>query len=156
MQPLVGRTLKGQTKSITVSEDAVTIIPRALYHGFVGEKRIPYTIITAVQFKEAGGWLAGFIQFSIRGGTEWRGQVNIEACNSEGSRSSDRRRVRYAKGATSTLTVSLPPKAVIPAEAGIHILCRGNGRTVVLMDPGLRRGDERVCNGVITQPWFIR
>jgi hypothetical protein len=75
-EPLVGRTLKGQTKAIRVEEDAITIVPRALYHGFIGEKRIPYSSITAIQFKEAGGWLAGFIQFSIQGGIEWRGQVN--------------------------------------------------------------------------------
>lgn len=76
METLVGTTLKGQTKSIAISEDAVTIIPRALYHGFIGEKRIPFSSITAIQFKEAGSWLAGFIQFSIKGGVEWRGQVN--------------------------------------------------------------------------------
>ena len=76
MRSLVGTTLKGQTKSISISEDAVTIIPRALYHGFIGEKRIPFSSITAIQFKEAGSWLAGFIQFSIKGGIEWRGQVN--------------------------------------------------------------------------------
>lgn len=76
MESLAGTTLKGQTKSITVSEDAVTIIPRALYHGFIGEKRIPFSSITAIQFKEAGSWLAGFIQFSIKGGGEWHGQVN--------------------------------------------------------------------------------
>lgn len=76
MESLVGKTLKGQTKSIVVGDDAVTIIPKALYHGFVGEKRIPYASITAVQFKEAGSWLAGFIQFSIKGGVEWHGQVN--------------------------------------------------------------------------------
>lgn len=76
MQSLVGQTLKGQTKSIIVGEDAVTIQPRALYHGFIGEKQIPYSSITAIQFKEAGSWLAGFIQFSIHGGMEWRGQVN--------------------------------------------------------------------------------
>lgn len=76
MKTLCGTTLKGQTKSISISEDAVTIIPKAMYHGFIGEKRIPYSSITAVQFKEAGAWLAGFIQFSIKGGFEWRGQVN--------------------------------------------------------------------------------
>jgi hypothetical protein len=76
MQPLVGRTLKGQTKSISIGDDAVTIVPRALYHGFIGEKRIPYSSITAIQFKEAGNWLAGFLQFSIKGGQEWHGQVN--------------------------------------------------------------------------------
>lgn len=76
MDDLIGQTLNGHTKVILVSDDAVTIIPRALYHGFIGEKRIPYASITAVQFKEAGGWLAGFIQFSIKGGIEWRGQVS--------------------------------------------------------------------------------
>lgn len=76
MSELIGQTLKGQTKSVLVQEDSLTIQPRAMYHGFIGEKRIPYTSITAVQFKEAGSWLAGFIQFSIKGGSEWRGQVN--------------------------------------------------------------------------------
>lgn len=76
MNEIVGRTLKGQTKSVVVESDALTIQPKALYHGFVGEKRIPYQSITAVQFKEAGSWLAGFVQFSIKGGFEWQGQVN--------------------------------------------------------------------------------
>lgn len=76
MHQLIGQTLKGQTKSLAVGDDSVTIIPRAMYHGFVGEKRIPYSSITAVQFKEAGSWLAGFIQFSIKGAMEWHGQVN--------------------------------------------------------------------------------
>jgi hypothetical protein len=76
MNELIGRTFKGQTKSVLVEEHALTIQPKALYHGFIGEKRIPYSSITAVQFKEAGSWLAGFIQFSIKGGIEWRGQVN--------------------------------------------------------------------------------
>src|SRR3954452_22491911 len=76
MNELIGRTLKGQTKSLRVEDDALTIQPKALYHGFIGEKRIPYSSITAVQFKEAGNWLAGFIQFSIKGANEWRGQVN--------------------------------------------------------------------------------
>lgn len=91
MKSLVGHSLKGQTKSISVGEDAVTIIPKALYHGFVGEKRIPYSSITAVQFKEAGSWLAGFIQFTLKGAVEWRGQVNQDenalqfdkACNEQ-------------------------------------------------------------------------
>lgn len=76
MAAQVGQTLKGQTKSVVIEHDALTIQPKALYHGFVGEKRIPYSSITAIQFKEAGSWLAGFIQFSIKGGIEWRGQVN--------------------------------------------------------------------------------
>lgn len=76
MNAIVGRTLKGQTKSIRVEQDAVTISYRALYHGFKGDKRIPYSSITALQFREPGSWLAGYIQFSIQGGVEWMGQVN--------------------------------------------------------------------------------
>ncbi len=76
MNEITGQTLKGQTKSVVVDDDGVTIQPKAMYHGFIGEKRIPYSSITAVQFKEAGNWLAGFIQFSIKGGIEWQGQVN--------------------------------------------------------------------------------
>lgn len=73
---IVGRTLKGSTKSILVAEDAVTISYKAMYHGFVGDKRIPFSSITAIQYKEAGGWLAGYIQFTIAGSIEWRGAVS--------------------------------------------------------------------------------
>jgi len=73
---ITGQTLKGQTKSIAVDEEGVTISYRVLYHGFKGDKRIPFSSITAVQFMEPGGWLAGHIQFTIHGGREWTGQVN--------------------------------------------------------------------------------
>src|SRR3546814_7396613 len=76
MNAIVGQTLKGQTKSITVHDDAVTTAYRALYHGFKGDKRIPLSSITAIQFREPGSWIAGYIQFSIRGGIEWTGQIN--------------------------------------------------------------------------------
>jgi len=76
MTTIIGRTLKGQTKSILVEEEAVTISYRVLYHGFKGDKRIPYKSITAVQFMEPGNWFAGYIQFSIQGAIEWMGQVN--------------------------------------------------------------------------------
>ena len=76
MYAIAGQTIKGQTKSITVEADAVVISYRALYHGFKGDKRIPYSSITAVQFREPGSWLAGYIQFSIKGGFEWAGPVN--------------------------------------------------------------------------------
>ena len=76
MSELVGQTLKASTKSVLVEEDAIIISYRALYHGFKGDKRIPYSSITAVQYKEPGGWLAGYIQFSIQGAVEWHGPVN--------------------------------------------------------------------------------
>ncbi|MGE4431735.1 MAG: DUF4429 domain-containing protein [Sphingobium sp.] len=75
MSGLVGQMLKGSTKSITVEEDAITISYRVLYHGFKGDKRIPISSITAVQYKEPSGWLVGYIQFSIHGGVEWLGPV---------------------------------------------------------------------------------
>lgn len=42
-----------------------------LTQGLKGEKRIPYTSITSVQFKEAG-FTTGYIQFGISGGIESR------------------------------------------------------------------------------------
>ncbi len=76
MDELIGQTLKGATKSVFVEADAITISFRALYHGFVGDKRIPFRSITSIQFKDAGNWLDGYIQFSILGGVEWRGMVS--------------------------------------------------------------------------------
>lgn len=76
MNEIVGQKIRGATKSILVEEDAIVISYRAMYHGFVGDKRIPYKSITAIQYKEPGAWLAGYIQFSIQGAMEWRGPVN--------------------------------------------------------------------------------
>lgn len=73
---LIGQTLKGSTKSVLVEEDAIIISYKPMFHGFVGDKRIPYKSITAIQFKEPGSWLAGYVQFSIQGAMEWRGPVN--------------------------------------------------------------------------------
>jgi hypothetical protein len=73
---IVGQTIKGKFNSVVVEDDAITISYRALYFGFKGDKRIPYTSITSVQFREPGSWLAGYIQFSIKGGLEWQGAVN--------------------------------------------------------------------------------
>lgn len=41
-----------------------------LTQGLKGEKRIPFSSITAVQFKDAGHNIAGYIQFSMLGGNE--------------------------------------------------------------------------------------
>ncbi len=75
MDAIVGRTLKGATKSVAVEADAFTKSYRALYHGFKGDKRIPFSSVTAVQFKEPGSWIAGYIYFSIKGGFEWQGAL---------------------------------------------------------------------------------
>jgi len=75
MDSIVGKTLKGMTQSVLVEEDAITISYRALYHGFKGDKRLPYSSITSVQYREAGSWLAGYLQLNIKGATEWQGAV---------------------------------------------------------------------------------
>lgn len=76
MNGVVGQTIKGKFNSVVVEDDAITISYRALYFGFKGDKRIPFTSITSVQFREPGTWLAGYVQFSIKGGIEWQGAVN--------------------------------------------------------------------------------
>jgi hypothetical protein len=43
--------------------------------GIKGTKTIPFTSVTAIQFKEAGSILSGYIQFTIPGGNESRGGV---------------------------------------------------------------------------------
>lgn len=73
---LIGQTLKASTKSVTVEEDAITISYRKLYHGFKGDKRIPFSSITAVQYKEPGSWIAGYIQLTVQGALEWRGPAD--------------------------------------------------------------------------------
>lgn len=75
MTGLVGRTIKAKFNSVLVEEDAITISYRALYFGFKGDKRIPYANITSVQFREPGSWIAGYIQFTIKGAMEWHGPV---------------------------------------------------------------------------------
>ena len=59
--------------------DDILVIRRAgfvslLNHGLKGEKRIPYSSITSVQFKEPG-MTTGYIQFGVAGGKESRGGV---------------------------------------------------------------------------------
>jgi hypothetical protein len=53
-----------------------------LTQGFQGEKTIPFANITAVQFKEAGRWMAGMIQFTVLGGRDFRGGL-MEATKDE-------------------------------------------------------------------------
>ena len=61
-----------------VYDDKKVIIKRKGFmafaaHGIKGDKTIPIKNITAVQFKKAGRFGEGFIQFSIMGGREAKG-----------------------------------------------------------------------------------
>ena len=71
-------TMKGVQDTLEVYEDKVTITPKgilgAMNKGFKGTKSIPYTSITAIQFKK-NGFMSGYLQFTLQGGIESRGGV---------------------------------------------------------------------------------
>lgn len=64
---------KGVGGSIELREDRLvirrTMVLGLLFHGLKGEKVIPYSSISAVQFKRAG-MVRGYIQFTLGGGKE--------------------------------------------------------------------------------------
>jgi hypothetical protein len=53
-----------------------------LTQGVQGDKTIPIANITAVQFRSAGSWMSGLIQFTLLGGREFRGGM-MEATKDE-------------------------------------------------------------------------
>lgn len=68
---------KGHNGQITLADDSLTISRKGmlgfLTQGLKGDKRIPYSSISAVQFRKAGSLVNGYIQFSMLGGMESRG-----------------------------------------------------------------------------------
>ncbi len=71
--------MKGVQDTLRVFEDRVTITPRGVLgffnKGITGTKEIPFSSITAIQFREAGPVISGFMQFTIPGGNESRGGI---------------------------------------------------------------------------------
>jgi len=69
--------LEGLQDVLEVYSEYLTITPKGLLgflnKGLKGTKNMPYTSITAIQFREASSFLSGFIQFSMLGGNESRG-----------------------------------------------------------------------------------
>jgi hypothetical protein len=72
-------TMKGVQDQLEVYEDKVTITPKGILgfmnKGLKGTKTIPYSSVTAIQFKEAGAVFSGYLQFTIPGGNENKGGV---------------------------------------------------------------------------------
>lgn len=68
---------EGSNGSVELVGDSIIIrrkgLANILTQGIQGEKTIPLSSITAVQFKDAGNWMAGMIQFSVFGGRDVRG-----------------------------------------------------------------------------------
>ena len=73
---------------LEVYDNKIAILPKGSGffspRGFKGKKEIPYSSITAVQFKEAGFLHAGYIQFTIHGGKD-AGKGLLEAVRDENS-----------------------------------------------------------------------
>lgn len=69
-------SIRGVQDVLEVFEDRVTITPAGvlgfLNKGLKGTKTIPYTSISAVQFREPGMLVNGYIQFTLPGGNESR------------------------------------------------------------------------------------
>ncbi|MFN3657397.1 MAG: zinc ribbon domain-containing protein [Pseudolabrys sp.] len=64
----------GNNGQVEVLEDRLIITRKGLIgfltQGFKGEKTIPFSSISAVQFREPGAIVLGYIQFSIMGAPE--------------------------------------------------------------------------------------
>ena len=74
------KIFKGYNGTIVLGDTSLTIKRGAkgfLLGGFMlrGDKTIPYQSIVAVQFRKAGA-MSGYIQFSIKGGSEAKSGVN--------------------------------------------------------------------------------
>ena len=80
--------LKGVGAHLSVYEDKIVIETKGLLgflsQGLAGGKTIPMNAIQSVQFKAAGAFVNGFIQFGIMGGREVQGGV-FNAANDENS-----------------------------------------------------------------------
>lgn len=70
-------TMKGVQDLLEVHDDRVTIAPYGVLgfgrKGFSGTKEIPFSSIVAVQFREAGAVLSGYLQFTLPEGNASRG-----------------------------------------------------------------------------------
>jgi hypothetical protein len=70
-------TYRGFGGTVEVMGDGLVISRHGVLsffaQGLKGQKSIPFSSITAVQFKPASIWTNGYIQFSIKGGIENRG-----------------------------------------------------------------------------------
>ena len=77
--------MKGMDSELEVFEDKLTLTPKGwrgvLNKGLAGTKTIPFSSIVAVQYRKAGRFTEGFLQFTILGGIEV--QDGIEAAQGD-------------------------------------------------------------------------
>jgi GYF domain 2/Short C-terminal domain/Domain of unknown function (DUF4429) len=76
-------SMTGVAGLLNVFETKVEITPKGLLgfmnKGMKGTKTIPFHSITAIQFKEAGTFTSGYLQFTVPGGNESRGGLMAAA-----------------------------------------------------------------------------
>jgi Short C-terminal domain len=72
-------SMTGVQDQLEVYSDRIAITPKGvlgfLNKGLKGTKTIPFTSITAMQFKKADVLTSGFLQFTVLGGNESRGGI---------------------------------------------------------------------------------
>lgn len=72
-------SMRGVQDLMEVFDSKVTITPKGILgfmnKGLKGTKTIPFSSIQAIQFREAGMLVSGYIQFTIPGGNESKGGV---------------------------------------------------------------------------------
>jgi hypothetical protein len=75
--------MKGVAGMLGVLDEKITITPQGVLgfmtKGLKGTKTIPIRSITAIEFREAGAVVSGYLQFTIPGGNESRGGVHAAA-----------------------------------------------------------------------------
>ena len=78
--------IEGSNGSVEVTDTGIIIrrkgLANILTQGVQGDKLVPYSTITAVQFRAAGTFMAGLIQFTLLGGREFKGGM-MEATKDE-------------------------------------------------------------------------
>jgi hypothetical protein len=78
----------GHNGQVETDSECITITRKGfvgvMTHAFQGEKRIPYSSVTSVQFRPAGLFTNGYIQFGVLGGNESRGAL-LDATRDENS-----------------------------------------------------------------------
>ena len=117
---------KGRNGQITFDGDTVVISRKGslgfLSHGFVGEKRIDISSITAIEFKETGAWVPGFIRFDYAGSTPMTGGAREADFDPNGVVFSDpgaNREFKALRGAIEDARVKLrSPESPTPVGTG--------------------------------------
>lgn len=135
--------IEGSNGTIDFRDDNIRIrrkgIANILTQGLQGERVIPLSSIRAVQFKDAGRWMAGYIQFSVVGAIDRPGGI-MEATKDENAVLFERAQQPAFEGLRSIVEAHLSSPKLQPinlASAGEEL-----ERLASLLERGLLTRDE--------------